>query len=1193
MSNIYHAFATLQTEIKNIAGKNKQLTLNIIELENKTIAQNHFVNDKLIKNQGLKPKLIPKDLASEEDNKKYTEGVMQALWNIAYCASSGYVYATYWYNKQITTSLDYLGQDWVPKIINEDTYRLGKALQAFLVTAQEDESINEIPILTGKRVAGKKLLEEANILLTKRLKVYELHTDEAKDNTLKFIETKKKQLKASNDIIAEFHQAQLNTENCINTSEVDFLEGYDAQEKKLRELEEAKDVFTEAAQTALTNYNDWSKVHASFPDSIEVSEFLLALSKKPIMKDKVITLWKELYNDANLTFISVNIKLDLTSDADKAKELITTTSTDITTRIDATIDQLKKKIADQKAFNTFEQELKALVITKPVLINADNPNDEVNYIPTNPQDYQNKLVNYQKELTNHKDKLQQALKSLETEHRFPALNNQEFAQYFETAIIQVKQGLGEAINATNATLASNKDKIRNNSRYLQELKVKVTAREDLSNEAMLAIEASDRVSKQLKVEYDRVNAACNLFMTDYKDKLKQIEDTFKEGENSLPRLEERLAVIRINIANKEREIQDLESHIQQRHTFLNEALTALKAYGEILDTHKGPYVPSAQIPYNQLISYLESTPEGIDELYTTESKGSAWFGLNQDNLYTHYLYYTSSTNLSNDGLIALKKCITDKISVINKEIAEEFLPSDEITVSGITLNMQQQALKVHVTNKDKLEADDKPLSELHERLTQEKKSYIDSLEKTKLEHENAVTLAKNAHELSEIELELAHVVDYWYRLEFTLNDIEFAQKRLDLIRKTMDEKSVEDASSYFNKMKRTIPLLKAEAMMGEKLGAKSGYNLLTDITSHLSTLETKLGAIIPVTESEKEMLENYCEQFSDLSKKKKEIADKITELVKNDPAYKALEEKIKTVLALEQLLIIQRAIEGENLEKIDELAQFIEIQKKALAEVKCSDKAGVHQQFLSVSTMIGTLSEKLVTAQLKRAKADLETLLSQFPAVATKPQQTKLLDDIDAFNAREKSIQYNEQGDNAFNASKVELEMRYNTLKLKEDLPEETEEEKKSRLYKEDLDALRRQYLTGGDEDVFTTYIQERALTHWVKDYLRSTIALYFGCFNYKPDAQLREEYINNSLKPAIRNYVNAKQDDKSTQYEALLGVIKTGKESFAPRAKEGKKGWGNSLAAKLAGLTTQLEKLHEYEEDQLKSTSSIAIQGL
>lgn len=1189
MSNIYDALAALQAAIREIASKEETLEFSMSGLENNTLAQKNFVERTLISNNKSLRSLIPNNLPSSADNNLYTAGVIQALWNIAHCASQGYVYATYWYNKDMKASLDYLGQDWVPKIINSKTFKLGKALQHFLEIAQQDESINEIPVLTGQREPVKKLLEKANTLLTKRLKVYELHTNKAKESALECIRNKQTQLKDCNDIIAQVEKARLDAEQGIDACDVDFLEGDAAQEKKLLELKEAEGNFTSKVQAALKQYKNWSNTYNELPDSMEVSDFLLALSEKPLNANKVVSLWQELYNDANLAIKILPIKPDVIIEVDNAIELISTTSKAITARIGAKILELEKKIQDQKVFHAFEQELKALVLTIPVFVNDDNLNNAVDYVPTDPQNYQNKLVSYQNELTTHKDKLQQALTLLEPTVCLPTLNNPELTPYFEGAIAQAKQDIESGISATNIALASNKNKIRDNGWYQQEQKIinakkSVTGENDLLTEERLAIiKIEVDVLIPLETELRGAKIALESFEQSYPHLLSDIENQFKTGENSLFELGQKLDSYQIRIEDQERIINDLNSKIVKRGEFLSSALSTLDNYRKILDAHKGPYVPRAEIPQNQLVEFLESNSKELEDLYTIESKWSILLGLNQSNAYTNYLYYTSSTNHLKEGLNALRKRIDDKIQAIQTEQKEHLLPNNGVTPLEGSLKRLAQTLQEHQDVKTKLELEEKPLKELHAQLTEQKNSQINDLNKKLSEHKDAVTRAEKAVKFAGIELELAHIVRYWYALAFKLMDVEFEQRRMTFIAKNLEEKSVIDAMEYLDTMRSYIPTLrsyiptfKASAMMTLKVGAKSGYDLLADISLHLSSLEKLLREIQPLTESEQEMLGNYREQFNYLSTKKNTIADKITGLVENDPAYTALEKRVGILTAMEQLLIIKNRLNAEDSKEIDALSALIKTNKEELAKVNWLDNDPVKAEYLEVSALIDKLSDKLLVMQLARAQTEINQLLSRFATIKTKPQKQHLLADVDAFILREKSITYNQAGTNGLTIQKAELEKKYKALTLLDNLLEETEEETKARRYKEALSDFRKDYLGQANDkrDIFSTYLEERALTHWLKDYFRSAIALFLGCINYKTDAQLREEYINNTLKPAIRAFVDADATNQKEKHEALISVIENGKKTFVPRVKDGNKGWSNSLAAKLTGLAEKLEDI-------------------
>lgn len=102
-------------------------------------------------------------------------------------------------------------------------------------------------------------------------------------------------------------------------------------------------------------------------------------------------------------------------------------------------------------------------------------------------------------------------------------------------------------------------------------------------------------------------------------------------------------------------------------------------------------------------------------------------------------------------------------------------------------------------------------------------------------------------------------------------------------------------------------------------------------------------------------------------------------------------------------------------------------------------------------------------------------------------------------------------------------------------------------------------------QDIFAAYLQERAQQFWFKDLFRSIAAFAFGCFGYKTDGQERQEFIDEQLRPAIREY------EQSNDSDELLRVIQYGQNYFPPRAEGEQHGYTNSLHYKLELLKREI----------------------
>jgi len=110
---------------------------------------------------------------------------------------------------------------------------------------------------------------------------------------------------------------------------------------------------------------------------------------------------------------------------------------------------------------------------------------------------------------------------------------------------------------------------------------------------------------------------------------------------------------------------------------------------------------------------------------------------------------------------------------------------------------------------------------------------------------------------------------------------------------------------------------------------------------------------------------------------------------------------------------------------------------------------------------------------------------------------------------------------------------------------------------------------------VFEEYLQERALTFFVRDLLSSVAALVLGCFGYKTEASIRAEFISD-LETEMDHY----REDDPDCYKDIQELINTGLTNFAPRANKGQADYEKSLHAKLSQFQQDLQLLHPVQND-------------
>ncbi|KTD38668.1 hypothetical protein Lnau_0478 [Legionella nautarum] len=114
---------------------------------------------------------------------------------------------------------------------------------------------------------------------------------------------------------------------------------------------------------------------------------------------------------------------------------------------------------------------------------------------------------------------------------------------------------------------------------------------------------------------------------------------------------------------------------------------------------------------------------------------------------------------------------------------------------------------------------------------------------------------------------------------------------------------------------------------------------------------------------------------------------------------------------------------------------------------------------------------------------------------------------------------------------------------------------------------------------IFIEYLNQRAETYWFKDFISQTAAFFFGCFGYKTDAQIREDFVD-ELENKLNRYQALPNKER---FQELMGTIAEGKK-LSPRANEGTEKYEDSLLAKLTSLEKTLNTLNgqkkEYDKD-------------
>ncbi|MFA6303077.1 MAG: hypothetical protein WC627_08105 [Legionella sp.] len=175
MSKFYDALTDFMNKLQGLS-KNT-LNLNTNGLEDKTFSQQLFVDRKIISKELRDEIFKQRPFASFVDSKTYGANSIQSLWNCAYYFSTNVIVSQLNQNA-IIQSLNYLDTAWVPKIINETTFKVGQLLQEFITRVIDEKLLDELYITEEMRNEAYTQFNSANCTLNTRLVVYDAHTED-------------------------------------------------------------------------------------------------------------------------------------------------------------------------------------------------------------------------------------------------------------------------------------------------------------------------------------------------------------------------------------------------------------------------------------------------------------------------------------------------------------------------------------------------------------------------------------------------------------------------------------------------------------------------------------------------------------------------------------------------------------------------------------------------------------------------------------------------------------------------------------------------------------------------------------------------------------------------------------------------------------------------------------------------------
>ena len=1225
----------LKAEIDTI--NTTPLSENTVGLNNIGIAKQRFVNPDLLP-RGIVPK--ENSFASPASRDDYANKVLQAVWNIAHHASGGYA-AALWNVNKITESFSFLNHDFVPKIVDVKTYKVGMVLHEFLKEALTEESLANFPSIGGVREKAQRSLIRLQNILKNRIELYEAHLPDTMNASIEHVKIKNARRsewlnaeKLLSQKLIEFNEkvlsnwalfrAELSTENPV-------LESDEEQRNQIIDLiaehQETVDEFRK--------FNEqWNSENLSLrlPDAIKVSPFIHLLATDEQDQTLVEQAWLELYNSDDSLLYSEEIASTLAHNYRMGTDILEQAESGLSI-IEMQKDMLEKRIADYKSLVIFERQLKEAVSTVaeipvPLFVQELSLKNELieqeDKSPVVMIKAYSALIEqlnvHQNQLVEQKKVLSKQVKQFEADHSLPKAQGKDNQPAFEQARNKARKELLIKVKTVEQQVNQVKDLTHKANRSLHQINDDVAKASAKGRKVQL-----DTAKKRVKTAFDlhhsksRQNVSWNEFQFDIfinDSYTPGVSKTVKYYDAQILSAKTQLNSTKEKIINQEKVLAAIPHKANARREFLEEALGELNKYKEELIAHQGIYIPRDKIPGSKLKRYLEGGNEivdFIDEIYKTEAAASSWYGFNLSNLYNKYSHSTTVFGPSDFDydLNTVIDYISDKIELINDElkidIIEETVPEGPAKPYLLGKeNLWTLHTQLHKTINGKIDSEE--VEAKQEKILQgaiaKKAEELGTWENKKKTNQQSLQNARLEHQINLIDHGLAIVVLDSYSLEYKVADIENQQKALDELLRALESGSEEVGQDYFESVQVKLAQSSVPQMMEFKENNNdSGLQLREKVINNLRAHKKALQEL----ETEEQLVTNIPKELilrrELLDIEIKDLEDKLVRLDKSlENAHRAYEknaplinEKLKmhrldAIKAMLEtrfpaLMIAKEYIPLAKKER-DDLVQAIEdFNRNNLNAFEGLDIPGnplVNGTYQKIQGMLNKLDVAYHYLRLDKIKAESDLLIRKYMSV-DKSKRIGLQSSIDQHRAQESEFLKGLEGSSENDIQMKLTAIKENNQQLDHIRAELLQTDVSFDSPKDRLHQLGKTYFRKAPEaGIFAQYLEERASQFWLKDFFRSIVALTLGVFGYKTDAQEREEYLYIQLKPAFKAY------EEGGDFDALEGVINKGQEQFSPRATSGE-GYDKSLHGKLESLKDKLspivreiEILHDEDQEQL-----------
>ncbi|KTC86345.1 hypothetical protein [Legionella brunensis] len=950
-------------------------------LDNKELARTFFVDPSLLPKSpdsyGLRIALSEEKSVSitefVEDNKKkleeYSFNALQAALIITQSAADGYALAMK-NGGTITRALNFLdSREWVPKIVDQRTYEVGKALQKFLndaLSPEVMENIYESFLLVPIREPAKQQMLDMLKVLNPRLEAYEMHSPEKVAEVKAFFSFVKERENTIWKKEKEFEKKEreigdyvLSIEGRLKkppVSSQELKEIIESLPQKLHELREARRVFVEQTeQWQAENQGEFeiNGIKQSLPASIKVSSPLFSrLGKnKLVSDDEVIDEWVQVFNDPEqVKYSEEPIKTSLDKTYQKMKDASNSQ------RLEEYL-QKQKAIAEEQFFAqtvpTFLAQLQG-AIAAGFAVAIPPASYQPGQIPNDADACEKTLREVKAYLEEFEEKAGVTYRDFEVNNPCPeelsTLDRKSYGRALKEAKGQLLSIQEQHIGEIKNYIISLQEKLNTLSAKVRSEKLREMGRD--IGELYKSTKAASAKEIQAKVGLER-------FTHDqYWPARDEIEKRYEPQFNEIEK--------------------KFDTRAEERRVFLREAQEALLQYKKALTESTDIYIPEKQVPQEELKKYLEiggnpKESEWIDGLYKQIKDASGWRGFwtNVSNYASHYNPLgASGFDLDNYYLI---QDINKKLEQIEAELVvnireKDVLPTHQNMADNNLYALQQQ---YHQSPEIKQleEAKAKEIAAWNEK----RKPYVqDHLQ------------AQLSNQLVTVVHEQAIIQERIFRLDCGLSDLQdSANHLLDEVTRSLVTMNGAQALEYWEHVKNEVAAIDIHGAFSTAKSYKepSGVTVSKEIDGSLKYKEKEWGEEGSIKETKMELIEIPVElekletdarmRFQVLKQQKIKLDQKPNAIVGQIEARKAVIASLIELAEIQQELsdlLKRRETATDDKAKETLLIDISKMEAKVKVSIRSfegNNDSDVKQKLTTTNKMLRELAEVKTKLQIE------------------------------------------------------------------------------------------------------------------------------------------------------------------------------------------------------------------------------------